>query len=136
VNANVEPTEEAMAFDEDLVSRIRTVLSRQPGITERRMFGGVAFLRNGLMFVGVSGNTLMARVGKANHEDSLGRKHVRVMDFTGKPMAGYVFVDPAGTSTHDELSFWVNCSASFVATLPPKDAKPRKSAPRKAKRAG
>ena len=124
-----------MAFDENLVSRIRAVLSAQPGITERRMFGGVAFLRNGLMFVGVSGNTLMARVGKANYEDSLGRKHVRVMDFTGKPMAGYVFVDPEGTSTHDGLSFWVNRSASFVATLPPKDAKAQKPAPRKAKRA-
>ena len=98
------------------------------------MFGGIAFLRGGLMFVGVSGNTLMARVGKANYEDSLARKHVRVMDFTGKPMAGYVFVDPEGTNTKDELAFWVNRSASFVATLPPKDAKPRKASPRKAKR--
>jgi TfoX/Sxy family transcriptional regulator of competence genes len=124
-----------MAFDENLASRIRAVLSAQPGITEKRMFGGIAFLRNGLMFVGVSGNTLMARVGKANYEDSLARKHVRVMDFTGKPMAGYVFVDAEGTNTKDELAFWVNRSASFVATLPPKDAKPHKASPRKAKRA-
>ena len=124
-----------MAFDENLVSRIRAVLSAQPGITERRMFGGVAFLRNGLMFVGVSANTLMARVGKANYEDSLARKHVRVMDFTGKPMAGYVFVDAEGTNTKDELAFWVNRSACFVATLPPKDAKAHKGSPRKAKSA-
>jgi TfoX/Sxy family transcriptional regulator of competence genes len=124
-----------MAFDENLVSRIRAVLSAQPGITERRMFGGIAFLRDGLMFVGVSGNTLMARVGKANYEDSLAHKHVRVMDFTGKPMAGYVFVDAEGTSTKDELAFWVNRSASFVATLPPRGAKPHKASPPKAKRA-
>jgi len=124
-----------MAFDENLVSRIRAVLAARLGITERRMFGGVAFLRNGLMFVGVSGNTLMARVGKANYEDSLARKHVRVMDFTGKPMAGYVFVDAEGTNTNDELAFWVNRSASFVATLPPKDAKAHKASPRKAKSA-
>jgi TfoX/Sxy family transcriptional regulator of competence genes len=124
-----------MAFDENLVSRIRAVLSAHPGITEKRMFGGVAFLRDGLMFVGVSGNTLMARVGKTNYEDSLARKHVRVMDFTGKPMAGYVFVDAEGTSTNDELAFWVNRSASFVATLPPKAAKPPKASPPKAKRA-
>lgn len=118
-----------MAFDENLASRIRAVLATQPGITERRMFGGVAFLRNGLMFVGVSGNTLMARVGKANYEDSLARKHVRVMDFTGQPMAGYVFVDAEGTSTEDDLAFWVDRSASFVATLPPKVAKPGKASP-------
>ena len=124
-----------MAFDEDLVSRIRVLLSAYFGITEKRMFGGVAFLRNGLMFVGVSGNTLMARVGKANYEDSLAREHVRVMDFTGKPMAGYVFVDAEGTNTKDKLAFWVNRSVSFVATLPPKEAKARKASPPKAKRA-
>lgn len=97
------------------------------------MFGGVAFLRYGLMFVGVSGSTLMARVGMENYEDSLARKHVRVMNFTGKPMAGYVFVDAEGTNTKDGLAFWVNRSATFVATLPPKAAKPRKASSRKAK---
>ena len=124
-----------MAINENLVSRIRAVLLAQPGITEKRMFGGVAFLRDGLMFVGVSGNALMARVGRANYDDSLARKHVRVMDFTGRPMAGYVFVDAEGTSTKDELAFWVNRSASFVATLPPKVAKPEKASPPKSRRA-
>ena len=124
-----------MAFDEHLVSRIREALIKHPGITEKRMFGGIAFLRNGLMFVGVSGNTLMARVGKANYEDSLGRKHVRVMDFTGRPMAGYVFVDAEGTKTNDDLSFWLNRSLSFVATLLAKEAKPKKPTSRKAKSA-
>ncbi len=82
-----------MAYDEYLVSRIRKALGREPGITEKKMFGGVAFLRHGLMFVGVSDSTLMARVGKDLYQDSLAREHVRVMDFTGKPMAGYVYID-------------------------------------------
>ena len=60
------------------------------------MFGGLAFLHRGLMFVGVSGNKLMARVGKENYQDSLGHTHVREMDFTGKPMQGYVYVEAPG----------------------------------------
>ena len=109
-----------MACDEHLVSRIRTALDRAPGITEKKMFGGVAFLRHGLMFVGVSGSSLMARVGKPHHEEALARKHVRVMDFTGKPMTGYVFVDAPGLATEDGLRFWIERSLDFVATLPPK----------------
>lgn len=112
-----------MAFDEHLVSRIRKALGREPGITEKKMFGGVAFLRHGLMFVGVSDTTLMARVGKDLYQDSLAREHVRVMDFTGRPMAGYVFVDDPGTASDESLRFWVKRSLGFVATLPPKPKK-------------
>ena len=112
-----------MAYDEHLASRIRKVLGREPGITEKKMFGGVAFLRHGLMFVGVSDTTLMARVGKDLYQDSLVREHVRVMDFTGKPMAGYVFVDDPGTATEEALRFWVMRCIDFVATLPPKPKK-------------
>ena len=109
-----------MAYDEHLASRIRKALGATPGITEKRMFGGIAFLRHGLMFVGVIGHTLMARVGKALHDDSLAREHVRVMDFTGKPMAGYVFVDEPGATSDDALRFWLGRCLDFVATLPPK----------------
>lgn len=119
-----------MAYDEHLASRVRRTLGKSPGITEKRMFGGIAFLRHGLMFVGVSGSTLMARVGKAMHEDSLAREHVRVMDFTGKPMTGYVFVDEPGTATDESLGFWVRRCLDFVATLPPKAQKPAKAASR------
>jgi len=112
-----------MAYDEHLASRIRKALGRQPGITEKRMFGGVAFLRHGLMFVGVSNTTLMARIGKDLYQDSLAREHVRVMDFTGKPMAGYVFVDEPGTASEEALRFWVKRCVNFVATLPPKPKK-------------
>ena len=112
-----------MAYDEHLASRIRKSLSGMPGITEKRMFGGVCFLRHGLMFAGVTASALMARVGKANYEDSLSREHVRVMDFTGKPMAGYVFVDETGVVTDEDLGFWLRRCTDFVATLPPKSKK-------------
>lgn len=113
-----------MPYDEHLVSRIRKALGSSPGITEKKMFGGVAFLRHGLMFAGVSGSTLMARVGKPHYPDSLAREHVRVMDFTGKPMAGYVFVDEPAICTDQALGFWLTRCLGFVATLPPKATKP------------
>ena len=112
-----------MAYDERLAQRIRSALQDSRHITEKKMFGGIAFLRKGLMFVGVSDSSLMARVGKDNHADSLSRKHVRPMDFTGKPMQGYVFVDAEGTKTEAQLRFWLARCEQFVATLPPKAAK-------------
>ena len=69
---------------------------------------------------GVSDASLMARVGPANYEDSLRRKHVREMDFTGRPMKGYVFVDEDGLKTEEQLRFWLRRAKDFVATLPPK----------------
>lgn len=112
-----------MPYDEHIAARIRAVLGKMPGISEKEMFGGIAFLYRGLMFIGVSGGTVMARVGKALYEESLARAHIRVMDFTGKPMAGYVFIDEPGISTDDALRFWVTRCVSFVATLPPKAKK-------------
>src|SRR5882672_10420429 len=112
-----------MAYDERLAKRIRDALGDNRHISEKKMFGGIAFLRKGLMFVGVSDSSLMARVGKENHADSLSRKHVREMDFTGKPMHGYVFVDAEGTKTEAQLRFWLERCEQFVATLPPKAAK-------------
>ena len=112
-----------MAYDEGLAQRIRAALQGDPHVTEKKMFGGVAFLREGHMFAGVSDSALMARVGRDHHADSLGRKHVRPMDFTGRPMQGYVFVDPDGTKTDAQLRFWLERCEQFVATLPPKAAK-------------
>lgn len=112
-----------MAYDEHLAARVRKALGRAPGITEKKMFGGIAFLRHGLMFVGVSGSTLMARVGKESYQESLAREHVRVMDFTGKPMAGYVFIDEPGVATDQELRFWLDRCVAYVSTLPPKAKK-------------
>jgi len=112
-----------MAYSEPLAQRIRDALAGNRAITEKKMFGGIAFLRHGLMFVGVSGSALMARVGKAHHADSLRHEHVRPMDFTGRPMHGYVFIDAPGIETEPQLRFWLERCEQFVSTLPPKSAK-------------
>ncbi|MEZ5650940.1 MAG: TfoX/Sxy family protein [Burkholderiaceae bacterium] len=116
-----------MAYDEALAQRIREALDGDPALTEKKMFGGLAFMHRGLMFVGVSGTRLMARVGAAQYADSLAREHVREMDFTGRPMNGYVYVEPAGL-TDDGLQFWVQRCKAFVMTLPAKAARPATAA--------
>jgi hypothetical protein len=109
-----------MAYEETLANRIRDALGADPAFTEKKMFGGIAFLHRGFMFVGVSGSELMARVGKENYQNSLSHKHVREMDFTGKPMAGYVYVEPLGIKTDQQLNFWLQRCKQFVSTLPAK----------------
>ena len=112
-----------MAYDEGLAERLREALQSHRGIGERKMFGGIAFLSRNYMFVGIVGDVLMARVGPAFYEEALARPYVRVMDFTGKPMRGYVFVDPPGIEDDDALGEWIERSHSFVQTLPAKAAK-------------
>jgi hypothetical protein len=112
-----------MAYNPVLANRLRELLAAKRGITEREMFGGIAFLSRGYMFVGIVGDTLMARVGPAYYDKALARKHVRVMDFTGKPMQGYVFVDPPGLKTNSALQDWTLRCYDFVQTLPPKKKK-------------
>jgi TfoX/Sxy family transcriptional regulator of competence genes len=109
-----------MAYDETLADRIRIALADDPALSEKKMFGGLAFLHRGLMFVGVSGNKLMARVGANNYRASLAHGHVREMDFTGRPMQGYVYVEPAGLQSDEQLRFWLRRCHQFVETLPAK----------------
>jgi hypothetical protein len=96
------------------------MLALSKGITEKRMFGGLCFLKNGHMFVGLVGDDLMARVGKEAYVSSLARKHVREMDFTGRPMLGYVFVSANGLAKDSELEFWLRHCERFASALPPK----------------
>lgn len=109
-----------MAYDEGLAARIRESLEGISDIGEKKMFGGLAFMQGGHMFVGIVGESLMARVGPHNYEKTLRLPHVRVMDFTGKPMKGYVFVDPKGYENDKDLARWVERCREFVAGLPPK----------------
>lgn len=109
-----------MAFDEGLAQRVREALQGRAGITERRMFGGLAFLVDGKMFVGISGAELMARVGAERYQDALALPHVRKMDFTGKPMNGYVYIDPLGLTEDENLKAWVQWCVNHVASLPAK----------------
>ena len=106
-------------YDEGLAERIRQTLAAS-AFTEQKMFGGLCFLSRGYMFVGIVGEALMARVGPDAYEKALCRPHVRVMDFTGKPMKGYVFVDPPGYEEDRDLKRWVDGSLKFVGTLPEK----------------
>jgi TfoX/Sxy family transcriptional regulator of competence genes len=115
-----------MAYDEGLAERIRGALDGERGITEKRMFGGIAFLLRGKMFVGIVKNDLMVRVGAAGYEDALSKSSVRPMDFTGKPMAGYVFVAPAGTTEDDVLEDWVRRGLRFASTLPADEKKAKR----------
>lgn len=107
-----------MEYGGRLAFRIRKALDGSPGFSEKKTLGGVYFLRHGLMLASVS--TLMARVGKAAHEDSLVREHVRVMNSTSKLTAGCAFVDEPGIDTERALNFWLGRCLEFVATLPPK----------------
>ena len=113
-----------MAYDTGLAERVRYTLQGRHGITERAMFGGLAFLVDGKMFVGISGSRLMARVGPERHEDALAQPHVVPMDFTGRPMRGYVYIEPAGLESDRDLEAWVGWCVAFVAALPEK--KPRR----------
>lgn len=121
-----------MAFDEALADRIRAALAGDADVSEKRMFGGLAFLYRGHMFAGVSGARLMARVGKDQQADSLGRPHVREMDFTGRPLAGYVYIESAGLADITALAFWLERCRQHVGTLPAKGQK----APRAPARSG
>jgi TfoX/Sxy family transcriptional regulator of competence genes len=106
-----------MAYDEALASRIRRCLGFRADIAEKRMFGGLAFLLDGRMFCGVVKGDLMVRVGPDRYQEALGRPHVRAMDFTGRPMKGYLFVGPAGSRSEKAVKAWIERGAEFVATL-------------------
>lgn len=112
-----------MAFDEGLAERVREVLASRALVTERKMFGGLAFLLEGKMFVGISGSKLMARIGAERYQDALALPHVREMNFTGKPMKGYVYIDPPGLAEDQDLAAWVSWCASYVASLPARKSK-------------
>ncbi len=105
-----------MAYDEALADRIRKALGRKKGITEKKMFGGLAFLLGGKMFCGINGDDLMVRVGPDAHAAALKRAHTRPMDFTGKPLKGYVFVGPGGQKGA-ALTRWITQGADFATTL-------------------
>jgi len=109
-----------MAYDEALADRVRDVLAARSDLSERKMFGGIAFMIGGNMAVGVIDDDLMVRLDPADAEKALAEPHTRPMDFTGRPMKSMIFVDSAGTSTDKDLSSWAEAGADFAASLPPK----------------
>ena len=120
-----------MALNEELNQRIRDIFGKHPEITEKRMFGGVCFMHNGNMVCGSDMSGLMLRVGPEQYEEVLEMEFASEMDFTGKPMKGFVSVDEEGYETQEQLADWLELALAFTDTLPPKIKKPKK--PRKKK---
>lgn len=109
-----------MAYDEGVAERIRDIFIDRDDVLEKKMFGGIAFMLKGHMCCGVIKDSLMARVGPEQYPAALKKKHAREMDFTGKPMTGFVYVKPAGFETDTQLNEWVSLCVQFVQTLPDK----------------
>jgi TfoX/Sxy family transcriptional regulator of competence genes len=110
-----------MPYDEDLANRLRELLADQDGITERKMFGGLAFLLHGHMSVSASGRGgLLARVDPGETDAMLKKEHVSLMEMGGRTMDGWLRVAPEGVKTRRQLESWVKRSVGYVKTLPPK----------------
>jgi len=109
-----------MAFSESLAARIRNALARKKNIEEKKMFGGIGFLLNGNMLVGVWKESLIARLGPDEGNEALKEPHVKEFDITGRPMKGWVLVEPEGVEGDDQLSGWIERATKFVRKLPAK----------------
>ena len=105
----------------ELADRIRDVIGDDPNISEKKMFGGVCFMLNGNMLCGASGTgNLMLRIGKEKYEEVLGLPFAKEMDFTGRVMKGFVYVEPDGYSNQEDMKRWIAVATDFVGSLPPK----------------
>ena len=109
-----------MAYDEGLAERVQAILGDDPGIDHRKMFGGIAFMLDGNMAVGIVGEDLMVRVGPDAWADALAQPGAREMDFTGRSLKGFVYVDGEGTAEDHDLRAWVQRGLAFAGSLPPK----------------
>jgi TfoX/Sxy family transcriptional regulator of competence genes len=111
----------AVAYDEELADRLRALLALEPGLSERRMFGGLAFLVDGRMSVAVSGSGgLMARVEPEEADALLDEPHVHVFVMRERPLDGWLRVDAAGVRTDAELQSWVDRGVAVARALGPK----------------
>jgi TfoX/Sxy family transcriptional regulator of competence genes len=109
-----------MAYNAGLADDIRSRIGNRTDLTEREMFGGIAFMVGGNMAVGVSGDDLMVRVGKETYDEALTRPGVREFDMSGRPMRGWVLVSDKGYSTEGDLTSWIDRGVSYAESLPPK----------------
>lgn len=108
-----------MAFDETLAERIRRVLAGEATAEEKKMFGGLAFMVRGSMCCGVQEGRLVARVGPEAYEEALAEPHVRPMDFTGRSLTGFVYVESEGIAGDEALAKWVERCLEFVRGVTP-----------------
>jgi len=110
-----------MAFSEALAKRIRQGLARRKGIEEKKMFGGIGFLLNGNLLVGVWKDSLIVRLGPEKGDEALKEPHVSEFNITGRSMKGWVLVAPQGVEDDDQLRGWVRRGVKFVGKLPAKE---------------
>jgi TfoX/Sxy family transcriptional regulator of competence genes len=115
-----------MPYDTRLADRVRILLLPLEGFSERKMFGGVCFMLHGNMACGIVHDLLIVRVGTEKYADALRQQHARMFDFTGRPMTGWVRIDPGGTDTDDSLAFWIRKGVDTACKLPPKTPKSTK----------
>lgn len=109
-----------MAYSDELACRVRDVLAERVSLDERKMFGGLAFMHRRHMFAGVLGERLVVRIGPEAGERALEHAYVTPMDFTGRPLKGYVYVGAPGLKHADDIRRWINQAVEFVESLPPK----------------
>lgn len=109
-----------MAYDEGLATRLRDLMGGEPGLAEKKMFGGLAMLLNGNMAVGVHGDDLIVRTDPDQQERLLAEPGARVFDMTGRPMKGWLLVDPNGFGEDADLRRWVDRGVAYARSLPPK----------------
>lgn len=116
-----------MAYNEKLADRVRELIAlKEAVVEEKKMFGGLCFMVDGKMCVGISGDELMCRIGKDAYEEALKRPGCREMDFTGKPMQGYVFVGEEGMKTKAAMKYWVDCCLRYIKQVKALPAKKKK----------
>lgn len=106
-----------MAYSESLVRRIRHLLASRRGITEKKMFGGIGFLLNGNLCVGIWRTSLIVRLGPEQAAAALEEPNVVEFDITGRPMKGWIMVEPDGLETDEQLSGWIQRAVEFVGEL-------------------
>ena len=118
-----------MSYDENLAIRIRHALAERDDVVEKKMFGGLCFMVNGVMCCGLTKTEFMVRVGPAQYVDALAQPHARPMDFTGRPLKGTVYVAPEGLRTAAQLARWVSRGLAFVSEAPPRRRAPKRRRP-------
>lgn len=102
-----------MAYNEKLADRIREHLADLPNIEEKEMMGGLTFMYNGKMCVGIIKDELMCRIDPALHDEAIEKTGCRTMDFTKRPMSGYVMIDDSGMKTKKDFSYWIGLALDF-----------------------
>jgi TfoX/Sxy family transcriptional regulator of competence genes len=106
-----------MPYNENLAQRVRRVFPKESDLSERKMFGGIAFMLGDHMCCGVLGDDLIVRVGPDSYDEAMTQPNTRAMDLTGKPMRGLIFVDERGTRADPALRRWVQRGVDYVKSL-------------------